>query len=348
MTARLRVVDTCAMVTPTAQAGEIREAVAIGDIRAAAVRIGDHVHHTPVLRSRAVDAMAGCDVFFKAEHLQRTGSFKIRGATNALLRLDAGRRHAGVVAFSSGNHAQAVASAAARAGVAATIVMPRDAPAVKLAAVLGYGAEVVPYDRFTEDREAIAAAISAETGRALIPPYDDPGVIAGQGTVGLELFGEVSGLDLLLVPGSGGGLSAGCAIAAAALSPQTDVVVVEPAAGDDITRSLAAGRRTRIAQPDTIADGLAGQIPGVLTFPLLQRLVSGAVTVADAEIVDAMALVFERMKQVVEPSGAAGLAAVLSGAVSVAGKRVGVVLSGGNIGSARFAELLTSARPGRP
>lgn len=309
------------------------------DIRAAAARLDGHVHRTPVLRSRTLDAMAGCQLIFKAENLQRTGSFKIRGATNALLLLDPAIRQRGVVTFSSGNHAQAVASAARDAGVEATIVMPADAPSLKIAAVRGYGAKVVTYDRFTEDREAIAAAIVGQAGRSLIPPYDAPGVIAGQGTVGLELFEDVPDLDLLVIPASGGGLSSGCAIAAQAWSPKTRIVVVEPAAGDDIKRSIAAGRRTRITQPDTIADGLAGQIPGALTFPILRQLIEEVVTVDDQQLVAAMVTVFERMKYVLEPSGAAGLAAVLGGELDVAGKRVGVVFSGGNIGAARFAEL---------
>jgi len=276
------------------------------------------------------------------ESLQRSGSFKFRGAYSrvSLLSPDVLRR--GVVAYSSGNHAQAVALAASILESRAVIVMPEDAPPEKVAATRGYGADIVTFDRYTEDRAAIGAAIAAERGLTLVPPYDDLDVMAGQGTAGLELIEETGSLDLLVGPVSGGGLIAGCATVARALSPDTRVIGVEPEAGDDTRRSLAEGRRVRLGDvPRTIADGLAVDTPGELTFPLNRRLVDAVVTVSDGELVDAMAFLFERLKAVVEPSGAAGVAALLAGRVpDASGRRVGVIVSGGNISSSRFAGLV--------
>jgi len=268
------------------------------------------------------------------------GAFKFRGAYNAIAALDPAARARGVLTFSSGNHAQAIALAAKLHGIPATIVMPHDAPATKVAATAGYGAELVRYDRYTQHREDLGTALATERGLTLIPPYDHPDVIAGQGTVALELVEDAGPLDVLVVCVGGGGLIAGCALAATATG-STRVVGVEPAAGDDVRRSLRAGERVTIPVPHTIADGQQTTSPGELNFPIIQRLVDDVVTVTDEEIVAAMVVAFERMKVVLEPSGASALAAVLSGHVpAVAGKRVGVTLSGGNVGAARFAELV--------
>src|SRR5688572_12589263 len=322
-------------------------AVSFADVQTAAKRLAGVAHRTPVLTSRTLDERVGATVFLKAENLQRMGAFKFRGAYNALAALDPAVRARGVVAFSSGNHAQAVALAARLHGVPATIVMPRDAPQSKLDATRGYGAEVVLYDRYAEDRAAIGRRLAEETGASLIPPYDHPMVIAGAGTTALELFEEVGpdGLHLLLVCTGGGGLLAGCATAAAALSPTTRVFGVEPAAGDDWKRSLEAGHRIKLdAVPRTIADGQQTEAPGELTFPIVQRYAAGIALVTDEEIVAAMAFAFERLRVVVEPSGATALAAVLAGKVDVAGKRVGLTLSGGNVGLDRFVELVAGRR----
>ena len=310
------------------------------DVEDAARRIEGIAHRTPVVTSRTL----GEHVFLKAENLQRAGSFKFRGAYNKLASLPEGRD---VIAFSSGNHAQAVALAARLRGVRATIVMPEDAPQAKLDATRGYGADVVPYDRWTESREEIGARLAAERGLELVKPYDDPLIMAGQGTVALELLEDAPELDLLLVPMSGGGLMAGCATVAKALRPGIRVVGVEPEAGDDTRRSLAAGERVRIDVPPTIADGLQTTEPGELTFEVNRRLVDEVVTVSDEEIVDAMLFLFDRLKLVAEPSGAVGVAALLSGKLDARGRSVGVVLSGGNVGAARFAELVATAS-GRP
>jgi threonine dehydratase len=321
-------------------------AVTFADIRAAAARLAGVAHRTPVLTSRTLDGRTGGSVFLKAENLQRMGAFKFRGAYNAVASLEREVRARGVVAFSSGNHAQAVALAAKLHGVPATIVMPEDAPRSKLEATRGYGAEVVLYDRYSGDRAAIGRRIAAETGATLIPPYDHPMVIAGAGTTALELIEQTGELDVLLVCTGGGGLLAGCATATKALSSRTRIFGVEPAAGDDWQRSLAAGRRIKLdAVPRTIADGQQTEAPGELTFPIVQRTVEGIVLVSDEEIVEAMALAFERLRVVVEPSGATALAAVLFGKVEVTGRRVGVTLSGGNVGLDRFLELM-SARLG--
>ncbi|MEI7447063.1 MAG: threo-3-hydroxy-L-aspartate ammonia-lyase [Burkholderiales bacterium] len=311
------------------------------DVLAAADRLAGVAHRTPVLTSRTADAMTGASLFFKGEHLQRAGAFKFRGAYNAIAALPSDRRRAGVVAFSSGNHAQAMAYAARLLDVPATIVMPSDAPALKVAATKGYGARVIHYDRYTEDREAIGRRIAAETGATLVPPYDHRDVIAGQGTAAKELIEEVGPLDLLLVCLGGGGLTAGCVLAAEALSPGCAVWGVEPEAGDDGRRSLAEGRIVHIDVPRTIADGAQTQHLGELTFPILKRGAAGVATVSDAALVDAMRFFAERMKQVVEPTGALAAAAAFSGAVPVAGRRVGVIVSGGNVDLARYASLLT-------
>ncbi len=306
--------------------------IELADVQAAARRIDGVAHRTPVLRSRTL----GEGVFLKAECFQRTGAFKFRGAYNKLASLPEGRD---VIAFSSGNHAQAVALAARLRGVRATIVMPADAPAAKLAATRGYGAEIVTYDRWTENREEIGARLAAERGLELVKPYDDPLIMAGQGTVALELLDEVAELDAIVVPVSGGGLIAGCATVVKALRPSCRVIGVEPAAGDDTARSLAAGERVRVEIPRTIADGLGAPEPGELTFEVNRRLVDEVVTVEDDELVEAMAFLFDRLKVVVEPSGAAGVAALRQGRIP-AGGRVGIVLSGGNVGAGRFAELV--------
>jgi threonine dehydratase len=319
------------------------------DVRAAAARLAGVAHRTPVLRSRTLDEAVGARVFAKAECFQRCGVFKFRGAYNAVGSLDAARRAAGVLAFSSGNHAQAVALAARLHGVPAVIVMPHDAPPMKLAATRGYGAEVVGYDRYAEDREQVGRALAVERGLTVIPPYDHRDVMAGQGTVALELVEQVGALDVLVVPVGGGGLISGCATAAVALSPGVRVGGVEPAAGDDVRRSLAAGHRVAVPVPVTIADGQQTTSPGELPFEVIRRLVAEIALVSDEQILAAIRFAFERMKLVLEPSGASALAALLAGALrDVAGRRVGVVLSGGNIGAARFAELMSAAAGAAP
>ena len=310
------------------------------DIRRAADRLRGMAHETPVLTSRTADALAGAQLFFKAENLQRGGAFKFRGAANAIAALDPAARGRGVVTYSSGNHAQALAYAARLLGSNATIVMPHDAPAVKLAATRDYGGTVVFYDRYTEDRAAIAGAIAAERGLAIIPPFDHPDVMAGQGTVALELLAAVPDLDLLLVPLGGGGLLSGCAIAARALNPAIRIVGVEPEAGNDGQQSLRAGRIVSIPVPKSIADGAVTTALGEYTFPVIAELVDDIVTVSDAALIDAMRFFAERMKLIVEPTGCLGAAAAFSGAVPVAGKRVGIVLSGGNVDVGRLGSLL--------
>jgi threonine dehydratase len=318
--------------------------ITLDDVHAAAARLAGVAHPTPVLRSRTLDARTGASVHLKAECLQRGGAFKFRGAYNMISTLSEDARRRGVVAYSSGNHAQAVAIASGLLGSHATILMPADTPPAKMEATRGYGAEVVTYDRYTQDREALGAALAEERGGlALVPPYEHPAVIAGQGTAALELFRDVPDVDLLVVPVGGGGLIAGCATAAKALRPGVRVVGVEPEAGDDTRRSLAAGERVRIETPRTIADGQQADIPGRLTFEVNRRLVDAVEVVSDAEILAAMAFLFDRMKLVAEPSGASALAALLAGRIDAAGSRVGVIVSGGNVGVARFCELL-----GRP
>jgi threonine dehydratase len=314
--------------------------VGLDDVRSAAVRIAGVAHRTPVLTSRTLDERAGASVFLKAENLQRVGAFKFRGAYNAVSRLSEEQLAKGIAAYSSGNHAQAVALAARELGSTAVIVMPEDTPRSKLEAVAGYGAEIVFYDRYTGDREALGRQLADERGLALIPPYEHPHVIAGQGTAALELFEDVGALDVLVVPVGGGGLMAGSATVAKGLG-DTRVVGVEPVAGDDTKRSLAAGERVSIPVPRTIADGQAASIPGEITFAINRELVDEIVLVSDDEIRDGLRFAFDRLKTVVEPSGATGLAALLSGRLAVpSGARVGVILSGGNVGWQRFAELV--------
>jgi threonine dehydratase len=317
--------------------------IQLKDVERAAERLAGVAHHTPVLTSRTLDERTGASVYVKAECFQRGGAFKFRGAFNKISSLEEDTLRRGVLAYSSGNHAQAVAIAAALLSSHATIVMPEDAPAAKLDATRGFGAEVVPYDRWTESREEIGAQLAGERGLELVRPYDDPLVMAGQGTVALELLEDAPELDVVLVPMSGGGLMAGCATVAKALRPGIRTVGVEPEAGDDTRRSLAAGDRVRIDVPRTIADGLQATEPGELTFEVNQRLVDEVVTVADEEIIGAMIFLFDRLKIVAEPSGAVGLAALLSEKLDARGRSVGVVLSGGNVGAARFAELVASA-----
>ncbi len=316
-------------------------AIAFADVQRAAGQLRGVAHRTPVLTSAALDERTGATVFVKAENQQRVGAFKFRGAYNAVAAMDPAVRARGVVTASSGNHAQALALAAKLHGVPAWIVMPEDAPALKLAATRGYGAEVIPYDRYTGNRVAISRRAAEERGATLVPPYDHPDVMAGQGTLALELIEEVGPLDLLLVCLGGGGLLAGCAVAATALSPGIEIVGVEPAAGDDWARSYAAGERVRLAEiPRTIADGQQTEAPGELTWATARPLVARIAVVDDGAIREAMVFLFERMKTVAEPSGASALAALLSGAVEARGRRVGVTLSGGNVGVAQFCRIV--------
>ena len=314
--------------------------VSLQDIRDAAQRIAGAAHRTPVLRSRTLDALTGARVYLKAENLQRAGAFKFRGAYNAIARLSADQLARGIAAYSSGNHAQAIALAARELGSSAVIVMPADTPPAKLDAVAGYGAEIITYDRYTGNREELGRRLAAERGLTLIPPYDHPDVMAGQGTAALELLEEVGALEALVVPVGGGGLIAGSATAAKGLQPGIRVIGVEPAAGDDTKRSLEAGERVRIPVPRTIADGQGAAIPGELTFPINRRLVDEIVLVTDDEIRDGLRFAVDRLKQVMEPSGASGLAALLAGRVQPVPARIGVIISGGNVGAARLASLL--------
>jgi threonine dehydratase len=331
-------------------------AITFDDVAAAARRLAGHAHRTPVLTSRTADERTGAQVFFKAENLQRMGAFKFRGAFNALARFDAAQRERGVIAYSSGNHAQAVALAARMLGMPSVIVMPQDAPPAKLAATRGYqagmaGSEVVLYDRYQEDREAIGRRLAAERGMALVPPYDHADVMAGQGTAALELVQQVAEaggapLEVLLVCVGGGGLISGCAVAVTHLVPGIEVWGVEPEAGNDTQRSLAEGRIVHIDTPKTIADGAQTQHTGELTFPVIQRLVRGIVTVSDQQLVETMRFFAERMKIVVEPTGCLGAAALFAradGLPDLRGRRVGVVLSGGNVDLRRYGQWLAEA-----
>jgi threonine dehydratase len=308
-------------------------------VRAAAKRIAGIAHRTPVLTSRHLDEATGAQVFLKAENLQRTGAFKFRGAANAVATLTADERARGVATASSGNHAAALALAARLEGVRATILMPDDSPPNKLEATRGHGAEIIEFDRYAEDREALLAALVAERGLVPVHAYDDERVMAGQGTAALELLEQAGELDLLLVCVGGGGLIAGCATAAKAVQPGIRVVGVEPEAGDDVLRSLRAGERVRIPVPRTIADGQQLPTPGELTFAVIRERVDDVVLASDAEIVEAMRVLFERVKTVAEPSGACALAALLAGRVDARGLRVGVTISGGNVSAARFSDL---------
>ena len=324
-------------------------AINFSDVQAAAQRLKGVAHRTPVLRSATFDARCGASVFFKAEHLQRMGAFKFRGAYNALVQFSPAQAQAGALAFSSGNHAQAVALSARLLGMPSVIVMPQDAPAAKLAATRSYQAgqprsEVLLYDRYTESREAIGARIAAERGMTLIPPYDHPHVMAGQGTAALELIDEVGALDALLVCVGGGGLISGSAVAACHRCPGIAVIGVEPEAGNDTQQSLARGEIVSIAVPTTIADGAQTQASGQLTFPVIQALVQRVVTVTDAQLIRTLQFFAQRMKQVVEPTGClAAAAALLEGVVDLRGARVGVILSGGNVDLPRYAEFLATS-----
>jgi threonine dehydratase len=311
------------------------------DVARAAERISGAAHRTPVLASRTANERAGAELFFKCENFQRGGAFKFRGAYNAIATLSPEARKRGIVTYSSGNHAQCLAYASRLQGVAATIVMPKDAPAMKIAATRGYGGRVQFYDRYTENREEIADRLAAEQGLSLIPPYDHPDVIAGQGTSAKELFEEVGRLDILFVPLGGGGLLAGSLLAAHRLAPGAKVVGVEPEAADDGRQSLRRGEIVRIAPPKSIADGAIVTHVGAHNFPIIKNLVDDIVTVSDAQLVDAMRFFAERMKIIVEPTGCLGAAAAFAGLHSIAGKRVGIILSGGNVDLAVFARLAT-------
>jgi threo-3-hydroxy-L-aspartate ammonia-lyase len=314
--------------------------VTLQDVRDAAAQIEGIAHRTPVIHSRTLDDLVGAQVYLKAENFQRIGAFKFRGAYNAISRLTPDQLARGIVAYSSGNHAQAVALAAREIGSTAVIIMPADVPAAKLDAVRGYGAEIITYDRYTEDRVALGDQVAADRGLALIPPYEHPHVIAGQGTAALELLDEVGDLDALVVPVGGGGLIAGSAIAATGVQPGIHIVGVEPEAGDDTKRSLAAGHRVTIPVPRTIADGQGAPVPGELTFSYNKDLIDEIVLVSDDELRDALRFAVDRLKIVLEPSGASGLAALLAGRLNPVPGRIGVILSGGNVGAARLAELL--------
>ena len=311
------------------------------DVAAAAARLQGQAHRTPVMRSRTIDGELSAQLFFKCENLQRMGAFKFRGAFNALSRFDAQQRQSGVVTFSSGNHAQAIASSARLLGMTATIIMPNDAPAAKVAATRGYGGNVVLYDRFTEDREQIGRDLAEKHGMTLIPPYDHPDVIAGQGTAAKELIEDVGDLDALFVCLGGGGLLSGSLLAAQALAPNCKVIGVDPEAGNDVQLSLRAGHIVKIDTPRTIADGAQNQAPGDLTFAIIQQRVNEVLTVNDEQLVQDMRFYAERMKIVVEPTGSLSLAAAIHGGLPLKGKRVGIVISGGNVDLERFASLLS-------
>ncbi|MEW9306153.1 threo-3-hydroxy-L-aspartate ammonia-lyase [Labrys neptuniae] len=310
------------------------------DVVAAAERIHGHAHRTPVMTSRSFNEELGAQVFFKCENLQRMGAFKFRGAFNALSRFDDEQKRRGVVTFSSGNHAQAIALAARILGIPATIIMPHDAPKAKAEATKGYGGKIIFYDRYTEDREVIGRKLSHEHGLMLIPPYDHPDVLCGQGTAAKELFEEVGELDAFFVCLGGGGLLAGSALATRALSPHCRLYGVEPEAGNDGQQSFRAGRIVRIDTPRTIADGAQTQYLGAHTFPIIKRDVDDILTVSDAELVDCMRFAASRMKLVIEPTGCLGFAAARAMKAELAGKRVGVLISGGNVDLERFCELL--------
>jgi len=315
-------------------------AITLDDVRAAAERLQGVANRTPVARSRTLDRLTGRRVVLKCENLQRGGAFKFRGAYNRLVALSTQERERGVVAFSSGNHAQGVALAARELGIQATVVMPTDAPSLKVAATREYGAEIVEYDRLTEDREAIARRLADERGLTLVPPYDHPLIMAGQGTAALELIEDVGPLDWLLVPVGGGGLLSGCTVAATGLVPDIKVVGVETDTSNDWELSLQAGHPVRIPPPDTIADGMRTQQPGALTFPIVQQLGHSVMTVSDEEVKAAMRFLLLRMKLLVEPTGAVPVALLLSGRLDFGeGQRVGVILSGGNADPALIAEV---------
>jgi threonine dehydratase len=312
------------------------------DLVLASERLLGHAHRTPVLTSRTINEAWGAEVFFKCENLQRTGAFKFRGAFNSLSRFDAEQRRAGVVTFSSGNHAQAIALSARLLGIPAHIIMPADAPASKLAATRGYGANVIIYDRYSEDREQIGRTLAEEKGLTLIPPYDHPDVIAGQGTAAKELFEDVGALDAFFVCLGGGGLLAGSALATRALAPQCKLYGVEPETGNDGQQSFRSGSIVHIDTPNTIADGAQTQHLGQHTFAVIKRDVDDVLTVSDAQLVDSMRFMAERMKLMVEPTGCLGFAAASAMKQQLKGQRVGVLISGGNVDLARFSSLLAA------
>ena len=319
-------------------------AISYADVEAAAARLHGVAHRTPAMTSRTANEIAGAQLYFKCENLQRMGAFKFRGAFNALAQFTPAQRKTGVIAYSSGNHAQAIALSAKLLGMPALIVMPQDAPPLKIAATRGYGAEVVLYDRYTQDREALGRQLAAERGVTLIPSYDHPHVMAGQGTAALELLQDTGGLDVLLVCVGGGGLISGCAVAAKHLAPGCRVIGVEPEAGNDVQQSLRKGEIVHIDVPRTIADGAQTQHAGQLTFPVIQALVADVLTVSDAQLVRTMRFFMERMKLVVEPTGCLAAAVALEKVIDLRGKRVGVIVSGGNIDAARYARLLLHAQ----
>ena len=312
------------------------------DVQGAARRLHGLAHRTPVLRSATADRMLKAQVFFKCENLQRMGAFKFRGAFNALSQFSPAQRKAGVITFSSGNHAQAIALAARLLGIPATILMPLDAPQAKVDATRGYGGEVITFDRYTQDREALTRQLAAERGLTLIPPYDHPHVIAGQGTAAMELLEEAGPLDIMFVPLGGGGLLAGSALSVRALAPQCKLYGVEPEAGNDGQQSLRKGEIVHIATPATLADGAQTQHLGEYTFGVIRRDVQDVLTATDAQLVEAMRFFAERMKLVVEPTGCLGFAAARHAGVPLEGLRVGVLLSGGNVDVARYAQLIGS------
>ncbi|MDN4575716.1 threo-3-hydroxy-L-aspartate ammonia-lyase [Pandoraea cepalis] len=314
-------------------------AITYGDIVVAHDRIREAAHRTPVLTSRTADAMTGARLFFKAENFQRMGAFKFRGAYNAISQFTAEQKRGGVLAFSSGNHAQAIALSARELGVPAVILMPQDAPQMKIDATRGYGAEVILFDRYQEDREALAKRLAQERGMTLIPPYDHPHVMAGQGTATKELIEDAGELDTLVVCLGGGGLLSGSAVAARALNPDIEIYGVEPAAGNDGQQSFRKGKIVHIETPRTIADGAQTQHLGEYTFPVIRALVDDIATVTDEELVQTMQFFASRMKIVVEPTGCLAAAAALQGKLDIRGKRVGIILSGGNVDMARFAKL---------
>jgi len=313
------------------------------DVVLASRRISGFAHRTPVMHSRYLNQTLDAEVFFKCENLQRMGAFKFRGAFNALSKLTDAQRRAGVIAYSSGNHAQAVALSAQILQTSATILMPHDASAAKLDATRGYGAAVIGYDRYQEDAMTMAEAITKQDNKTFIPPFDHPDVLSGQGTSALEWFEDVGDLDALFVCLGGGGLLSGCALAARALSPQCRVYGVEPLAGNDVAQSFAKGERVRIATPQTIADGAQTPMVGEITFAIIQKNVDAIFTVTDEQLIDSMRFYAERMKLVVEPTGCLSLAAALQMSPQLRGKKVGVIISGGNVDAQRYAQLLSMA-----
>jgi threo-3-hydroxy-L-aspartate ammonia-lyase len=315
-------------------------AIQFSDVMAAAQRLAGVAHRTPVLTSATANKLCGAELFFKCENFQRMGAFKFRGAYNALAQFSPEQKKRGVCAFSSGNHAQGIALSAKLLGMPAAIVMPLDSPAVKMAATRGYGAEVITYDRYKEDRIAIGQKLADERGMTLIPPYDHRQVMAGQGTAALELMQDVAQLDTLIVCLAGGGLISGCAVAAKYLNPNIKVIGVEPEAGNDAQQSKRAGKIIAIDTPKTIADGAQTQFVGQLTFPVIQELVDDIVTVSDAQLIEAMRFAAAYMKMVIEPTGGLAMAAAMQGAVNVKGQRVGIIVSGGNVDIAQLAHYL--------